>query len=146
MKNILTIFAFLFITTIANAAVVGAGDLRWEQFHDSEISTLKYNLDSVTMFKREYRAEVWMYTKFKQPMKGKGTLNEAGEQVQIKYIFQKLFFNCNDVTYTQKEFIVYRWSDEAKVGHLQTNETYSIVAGSPMERLRGIVCYGKNIR
>ena len=139
----LLMIVLIFAVGRTEAAVVGAGDLRWEVFHEDQQRIIKYNRDSVTTFPRNYTAEVWMYTKFKKPVKGKMTENEDGEQVEVKFIFQRLIFDCNDVTYTQKEFLVFRWSDEAKVGHLQTNEVYQIVSNSPMDKLRGIVCYSK---
>ena len=139
----LFIVAFIFIATKSDAAVVGAGDLRWEMIHEDQQRIIKYNLDSVTTYPRNYTAEVWMYTKFKTPVKGKMTESTDGKQVEVKYIFQRLIFNCQDMSYNQKEFIVFRWEDEAKVGHLQTNETYQIVSNSPMDKLRGIVCYTK---
>jgi hypothetical protein len=146
MKKIFAIIALCISSLSAHAAVVGAGDLAWEQFHEDGDKIEKYNLNSVTTYSRSYNAEVWLYIKFKRPVYGNATMNENGEKVEIKYVFQKLVFDCRNSSYVQKEFLVFRWSDEAKVGHLMTDQEYSIQGGSPMDKLRGIVCHSVRMR
>ena len=144
MKRIIAvIFSVLSFST--HAAVVGAGDLRWEKFFENENRTMKYSLDSVSTYARRYEADVWIYTEFKQPVFGKFTENADNEQVKVKYIFQRLIMFCDKNTYTQTELFAFRWDDEANVGHLMTNENYNIKARSPMETLRGIVCNMKRM-
>lgn len=131
---ILLLFAGLLLAP-ARATVVGAGDLAWEQFYDDASRTLKYNRESLDQNIRSYKARIWFYTKFKAPFTGQGT-----DGIPIKYVFQHVIFDCMNRSYVQTEMQVFDWENEEQVGHLLTEEPFTIVAGSPMEKLWGLAC------
>jgi hypothetical protein len=141
MRSILAVLT-LIIAQLSQAAVVGAGDLRWELFYEDSGRTMKYSLDSVTMMGKQYspKAEVLFYTKFKQPYSSRET-----DYIEIKYVFQQVIFDCLNRTYKQTDFRVFDWADEYEVAHLVTSNIYAITGGSPMDKLRGIVCYTKKM-
>lgn len=125
----------LLLNCTARAAVVGAGDLAWETFHDDGLRIMKYNRESLDQNQRSYQARVWLYTRFKTPFTRAET-----DGMAIKYVFQHVIFDCMDRSYAQTEMLVFDWENEENVGHLLSKTHYSIVAGSPMDRLWGVAC------